>query len=394
MAVINNLRARFTGFYVNNQASRLVNCVGSYNTSELLNGGELENNTLQYDFVLQGLQDHTIKSIIVKSLLLTSTGELASTKNMTLGIDSYGSIFRGNFETSEITKTIISTEFTQIEQQEQNEKTISVVVAMNSVGSCYYALHSIVVNLQDIDYSISISFTGPNSGRTVSTIQTSALLIKQGAVDVTFSKDPSSNFDPQNDNIEGRIYYKKDGIYIDGYQYGVNAPATGVIAGIVRLQDEFERDENQEIIAPVEGGVAASPQLVYGVLQEAIKVANTEDYGRVKLRNSFEIDPNDGGIVAPIDDEGIAASSQLVYNALLTAKNYVDETLSPIEVSIDNIDNAIAGIQATLDGIDAPLIVKIEDEEGEAESVGAELIFSNDFEKDGKKLYIKWLEIS
>jgi hypothetical protein len=89
---------------------------------------------------------------------------------MTLGIDGYGSIFRGNFETSDSVKTIISTEFNQVELQEANEKVISVVIAMNSSGSCYYGLHSVIINLQDIDYSISITFTGPNSNRTTSTI--------------------------------------------------------------------------------------------------------------------------------------------------------------------------------------------------------------------------------
>jgi hypothetical protein len=102
--------------------------------------------------------------------LLTSTGDLATTKNMTLGIDSYGSIYRGNFETSDSVKTIISTEFSQVELQETNEKDISVVIQMNSSGSCYYGLHSLIINLQDIDYSISITFTGPNQGRTTSTI--------------------------------------------------------------------------------------------------------------------------------------------------------------------------------------------------------------------------------
>lgn len=275
MAVINNLRARFTGFYVNSQASRLVNCVGSYGTAEILNGGELEENTLQYDFKIQGLLDHTIKSIVVKSLLLTSTGDLATTKNMTLGIDSYGSIYRGNFETSDSVKTIISTEFSQVELQETNEKDISVVIQMNSSGSCYYGLHSLIINLQDIDYSISITFTGPNQGRTTSTIQPAVLLIKQGAVDVTFSKDPTMNYDSNVDTVEGRMYFKKDGIYVDGYQYGTATPATEQKPGTVKLSgSSFEvivdqQTGQQQIVAPTEGGVAASPQLVYNTLATA-----------------------------------------------------------------------------------------------------------------------------
>lgn len=275
MAVINNLKARFTGFYVNSQASRLVNCVGTYGTAEILNGGELEENTLQYDFKIQGLLDHTIKSIVVKSLLLNSDGSLATTKNMTLGIDGYGSIFRGNFETSDSVKTIISTEFNQVELQETNEKDISVVIAMNSSGSCYYGLHSVIINLQDIDYSISITFTGPNSNRTTSTIQTAVLLIKQGAVDVTFSKDPTTNYDSNVDSIEGRMYFKKDGIYVDGYQYGTVAPATEQKSGIVKLSGSSfevivdEETGQQQIVAPTEQGVAASTQLVYNTLATA-----------------------------------------------------------------------------------------------------------------------------
>lgn len=275
MAVINNLRARFTGFYVNGQASRLVNCVGTYGTAEILNGGELEENTLQFDFQIQGLQDHTIKSIVVKSLLLTSDGNLQTTKNLTLGIDSYGSIFRGNFVTSDSVKTIVSTEFNQVELQEQNEKTISVVVAMNSTGSCYYGLHSIIINLQDIDYAISITFTGPNTNRTTSSIVPATLIIKQGAVDVTFSKDPTMNYDSNVDNIEGRMYFKKDGIYVDGYQYGTVAPATEQKSGIVKLSGSSfevivdEQTGQQQIVAPTEQGVAASTQLVYNTLATA-----------------------------------------------------------------------------------------------------------------------------
>jgi hypothetical protein len=34
------------------------------------------------------------------------------------------------------------------------------------------------------------------------------------------------NYDSNVDTVEGRMYFKKDGIYVDGYQYGTATPAT------------------------------------------------------------------------------------------------------------------------------------------------------------------------
>ena len=37
--------------------------------------------------------------------------------------------------------------------------------------------------------------------------------------DVSFTKNPAGNFNSNNDTLTGRIYFRKDGIFVDGYQY-------------------------------------------------------------------------------------------------------------------------------------------------------------------------------
>ena len=114
--------------------------------------------------------------------------------------------------------------------------------------------------------------------------------------------------------------------------------------------------------------------MVYDLAQNVtdyVKTASLNQFGKVKLQNSFEIDPLDGGIIAPTAG-GIAASPQLVYNTLATAKAYVDE-------QIDNI----------------PVIgVYIEDNNGIEQKIDERLVFSNDFEKANGKIHMNWLEIS
>jgi hypothetical protein len=36
------------------------------------------------------------------------------------------------------------------------------------------------------------------------------------AINVTFTKAPNIDFDPQVDNEEGKIYFRKNGIFVDG----------------------------------------------------------------------------------------------------------------------------------------------------------------------------------
>jgi len=74
-----------------------------------------------------------------------------------------------------------------------------------------------------------------------------------------------------------------------------------------------------------------------------------------------------------------------VYNALATAKQYVDDNITEVNERVD-------GIQATLDGIEVPSI-NIEQDNGEITNLGDNLTFSNDFEQLDSKLYIKWLEL-
>lgn len=44
--------------------------------------------------------------------------------------------------------------------------------------------------------------------------------------DVSFTKDSTSEFDSTNDILSGRIYFRKDGIFVNGYQYSEILPLT------------------------------------------------------------------------------------------------------------------------------------------------------------------------
>lgn len=343
MAVIDNLSASITSFKVNGSSKNFQDCLGTYSTSGILNGGETydeqENtqNILSYGFKINGLIDHTIKSIIVNTLLLDSSGGLTETRKFRQVLDGIlvNSDITGNINT----KVIGSTEFNLNKTIEDSSYEFTLELQNTSNKSCYYCIESIIINLSDIKYKIHISFSGPVKGRRPSSILVNTLLQNLEAVNVTFSKDPTKEFDKETDTVEGKVYFRKDGIYVDGYQYGVTAPATENKQGLVKLSK-------------------SSFDYIYEEDEEG---------------NQIQV-----GIEAPVD-LGVAASTQLVYNILASAINYTDEQIAPI--------------QEMLNGIEAPLIMNIENEEGETESLGEELTFSNDFEQVDKKLYIKWLEI-
>ena len=336
MAVINNLKASFTEFKVNDVASRLTNCVGEYNTADLLNGGELVNNELSYKFVIQGLLGHTIQSIVVKALLLNADGSLATSRRIRIVITDYGSPYIGDFVVNGDKKTINSIAFNSYELQESDSKELNIKVTMPSGNSCYFAIQSLQINLQDINYTINIAFDGPRQGRTINTITCATLLLNIGAEPVTFSKDPLNVYDPLVDAVDGRMYLKANGIFVDGYQYGTVAPATETVSGIV------------------------------------------------KLKNNFEISEEDGGIIAPTE-LGTAASPQLVFNALASMKGYVDELMEGItapdvfiEQEVEHIDEETG--ESTIVVEDVPLLEAVR--------------LSDDFEaKEENRIYIKWLDI-
>ena len=334
MAVINNISASLTSFKINDMESNLANVKGTYNTANLLNGGVTYDsklsqfNNLTYTFKINGLEGHTIKNIIVKSLLLTPTGDLHKGTKFNLTLNTVSTTL--NLEASDSVKTILPTAFSW-NQQIEGEFEIVYKADNITTEECCYCLQSILINLNDINYAIQITFTGPISQRTPSTIKVATLVINKDSTEVSFSKDPINVYNRESDNVEGRLYLKQNGIYVDGYCYGTAAVATTEQSGIVKLSKE-----------------------------------------------SFNI-AEDGGILIPTES-GVAATPQLVYNALTSSINFTDIQVEPIKEFIN--------------GIDAPLIVKILDENEQKQSLGKELTFSKDFEYTDNKLYISWLEIS
>ena len=192
----------------------------------------------------------------------------------------------------------------------------------------------ITINLEDIPESVVLSFSGPASNRGVGNITIAPLIKIQGTETVTFSKDATVAFDPNVDSVEGRVYFRKDGIYVDNYKYGAVNPAT----------------EN--------------------------------DLGLVKLFNSFKYDED--GIVAPTENNS-AATPQLVYNAIASLKNYAEELVDGItapdifiEAEVTKVNPETGEEETTVE--DVPLLEAVK--------------FSDDFEAtDENRIYIKWLEI-
>ena len=334
MAVITNIAAALTSFKINDSDARLVDNTGTYGTQDVLNGGELVDNTLSYSFSVNGLRDHRIGSITISAILLNADGSLATARNIKTQIKDFGNAKTQNFAASDSQKVIIPITIENNVLVETNIFIFEVLISTIGQQSVYYAMTGITINLEDIPESVVLSFSGPASNRGVGNITIAPLIKIQGTEVVTFSKDATIAFDPNVDSVEGRVYFRKDGIYVDNYKYGAVNPAT----------------EN--------------------------------DLGLVKLFNSFKYDED--GIIAPTENNS-AATPQLVYNAIASLKNYAEELVDGItapdifiEAEVTKVNPETGEEETTVE--DVPLLEAVK--------------FSDDFEAtDENRIYIKWLEI-
>ena len=334
MAVITNIAAALTSFKINDSDARLIDNTGTYGTQDVLNGGELVDNTLSYSFSVNGLRDHRIGSITISAILLNVDGSLATARNIKTQIKDFGNAKTQNFAVSDSQKVIIPITIENNVLVETNIFIFEVLISTTGQQSVYYAMTGITINLEDIPESVVLSFSGPASNRGVGNITIAPLIKIQGTETVTFSKDATVAFDPNVDSVEGRVYFRKDGIYVDNYKYGAVNPAT----------------EN--------------------------------DLGLVKLFNSFKYDED--GIIAPTENNS-AATPQLVYNAIASLKNYAEELVDGItapdifiEAEVTKVNPETGEEETTVE--DVPLLEAVK--------------FSDDFEAtDENRIYIKWLEI-
>ena len=334
MAVITNIAAALTSFKINDSDARLVDNTGTYGTQDVLNGGELVDNTLSYSFSVNGLRDHRIGSITISAILLNSDGSLATARNIKTQIKDFGNANTQNFAVSDSQKVIIPITIENNVLIETNIFIFEVLISTTGQQSVYYAMTGITINLEDIPESVVLSFSGPASNRGVGNITIAPLIKIQGTETVSFSKDATVAFDPNVDSVEGRVYFRKDGIYVDNYKYGAVNPATENDLGLVKLFNSFKSDE-EGIIAPTENNVAATPQLVY--------------------------------------------------NAIASLKNYAEELVDGItapdifiEAEVTKVNPETGETETTVE--DVPLLEAVK--------------FSDDFEAtDENRIYIKWLEI-
>ena len=334
MAVITNIAAALTAFMVNDTNAKLVDNTGTYGTQDVLNGGELVDNTLTYSFSVNGLRDHRIGSITISAILLNADGSLATARNIKTQIKDFGNAVTQNFAVSDAQKVIIPITITNSVLVETNAFTFDVLISTTGQQSVFYAMTGVTINLDDIPESVVLSFSGPASNRSVSSITVAPLIKIQGTEAVSFSKDATVVFDPNVDSVEGRVYFRKDGIYVDNYKYG------------------------------------------------AVNAATANQLGLVKLFNSFDYDKE--GIIAPTGDD-LAATPQLVYNAVATLKNYADDLVNGItapdifiEAEVTKVNPDTGETETTVE--DVPLLEAVR--------------FSDDFEAtEENRIYIKWLEI-
>ena len=335
MAVITNIAAALTAFKVNDTNAKLVDNTGTYGTQDVLNGGELVENTLSYSFSVNGLRDHRIGSITISAILLNADGSLATARNIKTQIKDYGNAVTQNFAVSDAQKVIIPITISNNVLVENNVFAFEVLISTPGQQSVYYAMTGVTIDLDDVPESVVLSFSGPASNRGVSSITVAPLTKVQGTEAVTFSKDATVVFDANVDNVEGRVYFRKDGIYVDNYKYGAVNPATANQLGLVKLFNTFASDEN--------------------------------------------------GIIAPNGDD-LAATPQLVYNAVASLKNYADELVNGItapnifiEAEVSKVNPDTGKTETTVE--DVPLLEAVR--------------FSDDFEAtDENRIYIKWLEIA
>ena len=334
MAVITNIAAALTSFKINDSDARLVDNTGTYGTQDVLNGGELVDNTLSYSFSVNGLRDHRIGSITISAILLNADGSLATARNIKTQIKDFGNAVTQNFAVSDAQKVIIPITITNSVLVETNAFTFDVLISTTGQQSVFYAMTGVTINLDDIPESVVLSFSGPASNRSVSSITVAPLIKIQGTEAVTFSKDATVAFDSNIDSVEGRVYFRKDGIYVDNYKYG------------------------------------------------AVNAATANQLGLVKLFNSFDYDKE--GIIAPTGDD-LAATPQLVYNAVASLKNYADDLVNGItapdifiEAEVTKVNPETGETETTVE--DVPLLEAVR--------------FSDDFEAtEENRIYIKWLEI-
>lgn len=334
MAVITNIAAALTAFMVNDTNAKLVDNTGTYGTQDVLNGGELVDNTLTYSFSVNGLRDHKIGSITISAILLNADGSLATARNIKTQIKDFGNAVTQNFAVSDAQKVIIPITITNSVLVETNAFMFDVLISTTGQQSVFYAMTGITINLDDIPESVVLSFSGPASNRSVSSITVAPLIKIQGTETVTFSKDATVVFDPNVDSVEGRVYFRKDGIYVDNYKYG------------------------------------------------AVNAATANQLGLVKLFNSFDYDKE--GIIAPTGED-LAATPQLVYNAVASLKNYADDLVNGItapdifiEAEVTKVNPETGETETTVE--DVPLLEAVR--------------FSDDFEAtEENRIYLKWLEI-
>ena len=251
----------------------------------ILNGGNINGVSLQYQFTIPEVSGHTINYIVLNSVLSGGYCTISLRKNT-----SVLGTFSGN-----ITSQPYGIKFD--DENRTEEASVTLTVSVTSEQDITYGLQGFDIYLYDIPQILQVRFSGPLENRNTSNIDVGIIQLAQGVDPVSFSKNPVGEYDAIADNVTGRVYFRKSGIYVDGYQYGVANDASTSTRGVVKLQNTFQIAGDGGIVAPTDQGVAASPQLVYNVLgnlknyvddnaQKPISI-DTEEEDPVSLKEGF-----------------------------------------------------------------------------------------------------------
>ena len=191
---------RLTSFKSGETSSRFNNATES--TYGILNA--TLSTTLEFQFTITGLYEHTIESITFDQLF-------ASTGNYKFEVKKDDSNFGQT--TKEVNSMRFSTEFMGNGNSEDlNQFILTYIITNNTANDCDYGLYGFTISLSDTLQDYKVSFSGPLTGRTVSNIDCSVVVLNKGSEAISFEKDPSKDFNDSNDSVQGRAYFRKNGI--------------------------------------------------------------------------------------------------------------------------------------------------------------------------------------
>ena len=135
-------------FTANSVPSSFQNTTEQY--YDVLNGGNVGENVLEYTFTITGIQGHTLESISFDSLLFNANGSLKGAANCTLELFKDGTsigISSGAIVCSSEYRKPFNTKFNVNSDETQS---IDITLKITCDSECYYGLASFTYTISDL----------------------------------------------------------------------------------------------------------------------------------------------------------------------------------------------------------------------------------------------------